>query len=341
MPQSLRVLLFSLMVFNAGLLQAGVVTLSNGDRITGELIEIVDGRVRWRSTLMGEVSFPQVNVSSIQTRKLYHVQLGREQRLSGCLLQWQSQQGRQLLNCQEGIVELPDWQLVARVSELPLFEREQWQSTGFVTASAKDSSGNTEQETYAVDARVELRRGDHRHTVVAEYDVERNEETKTKDQRKLSYQYDLFVSDRVFLNGRLAHERNEFKDLRSRDTVGAGVGYQFFDTELAALSVATGLVWLREDFRVDTDREALAFRLNTDFRWLLTGFGLEFFHRNTLLQSMDQGADWEFESDTGFKLPLVGSLSSEVKLEYDYDNTPSEDAVKEDRVWSVGLSYDW
>lgn len=326
----------------AGQAYAGTIILSNGDRLSGELMEIVEGQVRWHSPMLGEITLPQINVASIETRKQYHVQLGSEQRLSSCVLQLQPEQRRQVLNCREGLVEITDWQLIARVSDLPLLERDRWRSNGFVTAAAKNSSGRVEQEAYALDLRVELRHGDHRNTLVTEYDVEHSGGAKIIDQYKFSYQYDRFVSEQVFLHGSYAAEHNEFREWSSRETFGAGVGYQFFNTGLASLSMETGLAWQREDMRSQNDKKLLAWRLNTDFRWLVSRFGLEFFHRSIYLQSLDYGADWDFESDTGFKLPLIGRLSSEVKLEYDYDNNaPSEGVEKLEQTWSAGLRYDW
>lgn len=326
---------------------ADTIVLGNGDRISGELLEIIDGEVRWHSPLLGEIRLPQVSVKAIETRKPYHVQLGTEQRLSNCVLQGRSQDGRQVINCDDGPVEVSDWQLVARVSDLPLLERDRWQSSGFVTASAKKVSGTVEQEAYALDTRIELRRGKHRNTLTGEYDVERNGGERIVDQYKFSYQYDRFIFDQVFVHGSVGVERNAIREWSGRQTLGAGLGYQFFDTGLASLAMETGLT------RVNTDRRdmeeaqhlpdarTLAWRLNTDFRWVISRFGLEFFHRSVYLQSLERGSDWEFGSDTGFKLPLIGRLGSEIKLEYDYDNAPAEGVDELEQVWSAGLRYDW
>lgn len=319
--------------------QAGVLLLGNGDRISGDLIGVGNGHVSWRSDLFGDIQVPQVNVRLIDSRGLFEVALDAERHLDGC--QIQSIPGRQLLNCEQGIVDLASWRLVQSMSVLPLLRREPWRTDGSVSVAGSNKSGNTDEVSLNVDAMLEVRRGAFRHTLGAEYDRKNSAEARIEDMSRYTYQYDYFFSDRWYYNGTLGTERNRFADVSHRNHVGGGLGHQFFDTEFVRLSVELGPSYVWEEFITDVDREALFLRAATRFSWRLTRSGIEFFHRNSLLQSLDQGEDWEIESDTGFKLPIYGGLNAQLQLEYDYDNLPSNDAVPEDRVWSLGLGYDW
>lgn len=320
--------------------EAGVLILKNGDHISGELIVISGGQLRWQSDMAGEISVPQENVLSIEARDLFEVELDAHRQLSECQLQVRGD-ALQLLNCKEGEAPVNSWKYVTSVSARPFTEREVWRTTGFLSASAKDAAGNTEEQDLELDFKMSARRGSIRHSALATYDMQKQGDTRTRDDRKAEYQYDYFVSDKWYLNGVLNWERNVFQDLEARRLVIGGLGYQFFDTDFVRLSVNAGLGYAVEQYVTDADRKALVFRESTDFVYRLNALGLQFFHRNTYLQLFDRSSDWRIQTETGFKLPVVGRLTAQTKLKFDYANVPADDAHSMDRVWLFGLNYDW
>ena len=324
----------------SSLSSAGTLLLVNGDRISGELIVIADGQVRWQSDMAGEIAVPQINVVGIETRDLFEVELDAHRQLSGCQLQLRGD-GQQLLNCKEGEAQISSWKPISKVSARPLIAREVWRHTGYVSASARDSAGNTDEQDFELDLKEVARRGSIRHTAVAAYDFQRQSDVKTQDDRKAEYQYDYFVSEKWYLNSLASWERNIFQDLTSRTLIGGGLGYQFFDTELIRFSVQGGLGYAIEDYADDRDRRALVFRESTDFTYRLNALGWQFFHRNTFLQLFDRTGDWRIQTESGFKLPVIGRLTAQAKLKFDYTNIPSDDADALDRTWLFGVSYDW
>jgi putative salt-induced outer membrane protein YdiY len=222
-----------------------------------------------------------------------------------------------------------------------LLKRDLWKSDGDVAIAVRDSAGNTEQQGVAIDLKTEWRRADKRHTVQANYQAQRDRDIKTADSRKFNYQYDLFISDKWFLRSTLGWESDFFQDLKRRGIFGGGVGYQFFDTELMRLAVEGGVAYVSEQYLADDDRRSVALRAGTDFSAKINSFGLQFFHRNVFLQMFDQNDDWRLQSETGFRLPIIGSLSAQAKLKLDYANIPSEDAKSLDRTWIFGVNYNW
>jgi putative salt-induced outer membrane protein YdiY len=326
-------------LLTSSMCSAGVLLLSNGDRISGELIIIADGDLRWQSDLAGEIIVPQTNVARVEARDLFEVELDERRQLTGCQLQLRGE--KQLLQCVQGVVEVSSWKTVARVSARPLQKKDQWRSTGDVAVALRDSAGNTEQQGIALDLKASWRRADKRHTLAAEYRRQEDRDVKSEDNRELNYQYDLFVSDRWFLRGLLGWESDPFQDLERRGLVGGGVGYQFFDTELMRLALEGGVAYVTEQYESDPDRDSLALRGGTDFSAKISSFGLQFFHRNTILQMLNQADDWRIQSETGFRLPIVGRLSAQAKLKFDYANEPAEDAGTLDRTWLFGVNYGW
>ncbi|MFT3929789.1 MAG: DUF481 domain-containing protein [Spongiibacteraceae bacterium] len=319
---------------------AGVLVLVNGDRLSGELIVIADGQVRWQSEMGGEFTVPQINVAGIEARDLFEVELDAQRQLSECQLQLRGD-GQQLLNCKEGEAQISSWKPITKVSARPLIAREVWRNTGFISAAARDSAGNNDEQDLELDFKVVARRGSIRHTGLAAYDWQRQSDIKTQDDRKAEYQYDYFISSKWYWDSVLSQERNVFQNLSSRTLVGTGLGYQFYDTDLIRLSVQAALGYATESYEDDRDRRAVMFRESTDFTYRLNAFGLQFFHRNTYLQLFDRNNDWRVRTETGFRLPVLGRLTAQAKLKFDYMNLPADDADALDRTWLFGLNYDW
>lgn len=335
----LLLLLLAVSTLPAMSVQAGILSLGNGDRISGGLIGIYEGQVHWQSDLMGEVVVGQVDVLSIESDDHFRVVLDARREMTQCQLQ--ASGDRQLLNCQQGMVELNSWRLVQSVTARPLLPRDEWRKTGFVTVAARDRGGNSQDRTLQLDSHAELRKGPVRHIATVHYDRTSTADVKSADNRKVTYQFDYFFSDKWFFNSNATLEQDQFQALERRTLLGAGLGYQFFDTEFIRLSMELGPAFLREIYSTEPQRSASAIRASTDLRMALNGRGLEFFHRNTLLDSLDGSGDWRIETESGFSLPIIGKLRAQATLDFDYNRRPAEDVGPLDRTWSFGLNYAW
>ncbi|MDY0005795.1 MAG: DUF481 domain-containing protein [Spongiibacteraceae bacterium] len=321
----------------AGWTQADTLWLTNGDTLEGTFKQVAAGKLVWQSTAFGEISVDQSAVAFVQSDGRYNVSVdGRS--LSDCQLQREGDQ--QLLVCAEGSAPLTSWAALAEVKVPPSTEKK-LVNKGDLTVAITDSSGNTNEESYAVDVRDEARYGNTRHRFVWEYDYKTADDVRSENRTTGIYKYDLFFTEKWYFNANLGYERDEFADLDARYVVGSGVGYQVYDTETLKLSLENGINYVWQYFGEDEDREYAAYRWDLDLAWVITEQGLRFFHRHNIRYSLEDSADWEFESDTGFRMPVLGRLSAEVKYEYDYDHLPAETASRVDRKWSVGVVYDW
>jgi putative salt-induced outer membrane protein YdiY len=318
---------------------ADVLILDNGDRITGELQSLSEGKLTWASERFGVIVVKQSTVALVETREQFQISVGRDPAYSNCLLSIQGEQ--QTMLCDEQVVNIADWRLVTAIATMQMIERDIGEYTGRVIVGLEDSSGNSIEQGYEVDSEMQVRYDLIRHRVSVEYDVREREKIRTKNQTKFAYNVDWFFTDDWFFNGNGSYERNEFKALQERKAGGLGLGLQALDSNIMALSMEAGITHFYEQFEKEDNQEFDSLRWNLDYKWVIGGSGTEFFHKHTLFQSFAEGEDWEWESDTGVSLPIKGRLKSIFKLEYDYRNLPAEQDDPIDRVWSLGLGYDW
>lgn len=311
----------------------------NGESITGVLTRIEEGRVVWTSAILGEVMADQRHVKYIESGDHFDLKLTGEE-LSNC---WMFvQRNRQHLHCDQGVRPLLDWKLVVAAG-VTLPERPpELHRRGDLVLALEDSTGNSEITRYDINSRTELRYLDTRHTIGLRYQDESAEGETTRESWLGSYQYDQFFTERWFATGNAFYEKDKFRELDQRASAGLGMGYQFLETAYFDLLGKGSLNYVDEELTIGVSRSRPAFLWNLDFAWRVDGEGVELFHRHAMLQSFEQGDDYEINTTTGFRYPINGRFSSVIQLEYNYDNLPAQETVeKTDRKWSVGVNYAW
>ena len=312
---------------------------TDGESITGVLVGIEEGRVKWSSAILGEVTADQRYVEYIESGDHFDLKLTGEE-LSNCWMFVQRDQ--QHLHCDEGVRPLSDWKLVIAAGETLAVQPPVLHKRGDIVVALEDSSGNSEITKYDINARTELRYLDTRHTISLRYQDESADGDKTRESWLGGYQYDQFFTEQWFATGNVLYETDKFRELDQRTSLGLGMGYQFLETTYFDLLGKGTLNYVDEDFTTGSSNSRPAFLWNMDFAWRVDGEGVELFHRHAMLQSFERGDDYEINTTTGFRYPINGSLSSVIQLEYNYDNLPAKETVdKIDRKWSVGVNYAW
>lgn len=321
-----------------GGIRADLLHLTNGESLSGTLVQLDAGRLQWNSEILGELDIDQSHVRAIETGTRFDLKLSRKE-LRNCWMYREN--SKQLLHCDEGVEALRDWKLVVAVApELgPVGPR--LQQKGEVRLAVEDSNGNTNLERYDLESDVELRYADHRHNFRLRYLEEDANGSTTQNSWRGGYRYDRFLTPQWFLSGNAFYEEDEFKDLDQRASVGAGGGFQFIDTEYVELIATSTINFVEEEFGNTENRQTTALLWSLQFNWKFNDDGMEFFHRHSALQAFDETADYELDSSTGLKYPINGHFSSVVQYEYSFDNIPADDARRIDRTWSVGMNYNW
>lgn len=311
--------------------------LSNGDSISGELVEIKDGFLLWKSDMMGELKIDQGHVQIINSDKRVDVTLS-----SGALQEcWMyAEKNKQLLHCDEGVQVLPNWKRVIAMGE-EVAPRPFVEHKGNVLVALESTSGNTELEKYDLEGAMEWRFETVRHTISFEYDNEKTQDEETKNNWEVGYAHDWFVTDQFFWTARASYEEDEFKDIDNRVELGGGFGYEFIKTRFVTLSGTAGIDYVEEDFGAEDSRNSTVLRLGSSASWKPTVDGIEIYHKNEFKQSMKTGDDYLFETKTGVSFPIAGGLKSVLEYEWDYKNLPAEGKDTIDSKWSFGVKYDW
>lgn len=309
--------------------RADELLLVNGDKLQGRLAREEAGEWIWLSPLLGEVRIPASAVLELRPEAPPAEKLRDEPKIVSDVSTLTT---NRLISAD--VITAIESQKVADP-----FPKRLTLSNINIDFTGKDSAGNDDETRLTFDLNSQFRLRRHRHFVLAEYDVEEQNEVQTTDDRNLGYKYNYFLGGPWLAYLSALNEVDQLSDLQRRLTASGGPGYEFYDTPVLRWATETGLAFNRENFVQDDDRRFWGWHYGMDWRWLMISTGLELFHNHALMQSFDQGSDWELDTETGLRFHLIGRLTAVIKLKYDYDHLPAKDKDRMDRTWLFGAGF--
>ncbi|ANQ85316.1 hypothetical protein dqs_2285 [Azoarcus olearius] len=321
---------------------ADEVLLTNGDRLTGTVVNKTPEGLVLDTKYAGKIKIDWRMVETLNTEKPVRVLLRNDE----------GQLESRLLSATEiGATRL------AAVPEVPAVKLERIaylnptasqsgagvEYAGRVTLSGGSNSGNSntthivgEAELRGAEkgARFALRfRGEHR---TRDGDLsasnwlgtaERNWFTDAREKR--------FVYARTFA------ERDPFRDLSLRAAVGGGYGVQLIENDSTGLSLKGGLDLVREHRIENKDVTFPALGWGVVFRHWLIGRKAEVFHEQDGYVNIEDARDITWRSRTGLRLPIVDRLTAQVQGIVQWDGQPLNGRKTTDISLQFGLGYEW
>lgn len=319
---------------------ADMLVFKSGARLTGKVVRIEGGEIKFASDDVGEVKVSQDKVAELTTEAANTILYADKTK-------------------EDAVVCMTNGQYTASGKALDMGnvkavnpEIETWH--GSVNASAAAARGNTESETVTVLADLARRWEKDRLTANFGYYFAQSgrngvDKEKTEDRIVIGGQEDHFWANKVYsyVNGK--YERDGINNLQYRYQVGTGLGYQWLENEVFeatgkwSFNQEAGLTYIKEKYEHHADEDRCAFRyahhLNWTPRWVDK---LAFTHNLEYLPDTDDWADsYLLDTDVGFTYALIGAWQLIGKVEWDYNSNPPGSTKSSDFRYMLGLGYKW
>lgn len=334
-------LAMGLALLPAPLLADDTLSLDNGDRISGTFIRLEDGEVTFRADITGETfQVPVTDVAGLETDQAVTVQLAEGDGITGRATGGDAGALQLVNDSFDEPAEIPlDGVVTATGPNTPVAPSVR--TSGDFSLGAQLTQGNTRSRSVSASARTTVRTESDRLRVDAEINRTQEDGEETVDNAAGGMRYDHFVSQRLFLNTNISLSRDPFRDLQLRSTFGAGLGYQFLDTQALSLSTETGLSYVREE-RIDSpDEENPAVRWAVDYEQELGNGRRELFHSQEGLLNVDDFGEVLIRTRTGLRFPFFGGITGTVQVNLDYDSEPTEATRNTDVAYILKGGYSW
>jgi len=322
----------------AGNSLADEVCLKNGDRLTGQVIRMEAGKLILKTMYAGDISIVWQEVASVMTDGSVKVVLKDETALEGTTKAIED--GKMKLHT--GTLEAPASFRLADVKAINPKPIKTVKITTRTNVNITSERGNTDSDNYYFDGEFMARTKKNRYKIGGELSKEDSEGTTTS-QNWLAYgNYSHFLSKKWYLYTDTLFEHDEFKDLNLRSTLGAGAGYQVFETPLLNLSLSAGLAKVDENYDVAEDNDYSAGQWSVNYDQYFFKKFVQLFHVHTGFVSLEDTNDWFLNTRTGLRFPLYKGVTATLQYNYDYDNQPSVNAEKkEDTKFIFLLGYEF
>ena len=331
--------IFMLLLVHISPLAADQLFLVNGDRLTGTLQQLTDGKLSFKSNLAGDIIVDVKNVQSLATDAPVLLRLQDGSTIKAQLAI--ADPGQLVL--QQGTVLEAQTIALAEVTAINP-PKPKWH--GNIRAGYTISRGNSETEDANAGFDLQRRTDNDRITAAGAYffsrekDNDTGDRDTTKDEWFARLQYDYFWNPQLYVYGNTRVERDSIADLDLRLMAGSGIGYQWFETTRFSLSTEAGLGWQYEVFEDDENNEQVSARLAYRIARQINQ-RLRMFHDTEYYVSVEDLSDYYLISQAGLQVTLIQSLFIETRAVVKHDSTPADDAEQTDFTYMFSLGWNF
>jgi putative salt-induced outer membrane protein YdiY len=328
---------------------ADVISLSNGDRITGAVVKADARALTLKTKAMGDVTIAMAEIVAIQSDQPLYLALTDGQTVAGTVAT--SGASLQVATRETGSVTVNRTAVATIRCEAEqaahLAETERYHNpdlldlwSGFVDVGLSLASGNADTLTFATGANAvrETRRDKtslYFQSLYGRAEVNGVSETNANAVRG-GARYDIFLSDRFSVFGITDLEYDEFQQLDLRLVLGGGAGYYLIKSDVTQLQLFGGGNLNKEYFFLDSDRTTGEFMAGQDFATRLAGrFGFK--ERFVVFPNLSEGGEYRFVFDAAVVTTLNKWLDWHLTLSDRYNSLPATGAESNDVLLTTGL----
>ena len=144
-----------------------------------------------------------------------------------------------------------------------------------------------------------------------------------------------------FVYARASLERDRFKDIRLRSTLGGGFGWQLLDSEITKLTLGAGLdaVTTRRITAPDERYPALGWDVRLS-HWL-GAKAVELLHEEEGFWNLHDTRQVTLRSRTGMRVPVAKGMVANASLNVDWEREPAAGRKPFDATLLLGVGVEW
>jgi putative salt-induced outer membrane protein YdiY len=331
--------------------RADVIALTNGDRISGQIIASDAETLTMKTEFLGEAKIQWQAITQIEsqaplflTDKDGQVLVGAVSTSDGTLRVRTANAG--IVPVQKAVVQAIRNEENQKAYEAEI-ERLRNPSlldfwSAYFDTGLSFTQGNSETRTFTTAAKAQRKTERDKITVYATSIFAENDTTgiteTTANAIRGGSRYELNVSDRLFTFGFIDLEFDEFQNLDLRNVLGGGLGWHVKKTDRTSFNVFGGGSYNQEFFSDDITRrsaeivagEELEFKLNDRLTWS---------ERFAFYPNLNESGEYRMQFDTTLVTQLYRWVGWQISLSDRFLSNPIPGIRKNDLLLTTGLRF--
>lgn len=325
------------------------VNLKNGDRLTGRIIYFEGRYLFIKTEYAGTIKINNSKVQNFSIDNPVNIKpnlftsniVAKEVHLKTYVAE-ESESSKKVLVIQkgDGVTEIPitDELSVARIN-MKAPKKEPFKHSGSISLGAYIDTDTSKTSRYNFESRNSIRYDLWRHIMKGKfYRKTENERTKSY-YYNLDYSVDRFFTQSFFWQGAINYQHDWIEDIRENISIGTGPGWQIWDNERSALSLATLLnhqsIHYRDGDHSDNPQVSLKWDFqqyfgHRSFKFTTTGEVGRSFNREVLL-------DLSARATLSYQLTESISLNAGIS----YEKIRAKDGDSRNKSINLGIGYQW
>ena len=331
------------LVFAATVANADTIVLVNGDRLTGTVRRLDDGKLVFKSKFryLGEFSLKWADIRSITSDGIFSILTVDGERLDG---RFSREEGTSEVtrDGSRSVLALPSDSIVRLVRSAPGKGLGKMASalSGSADVGYSVARGNQNQTQSSLGATAAY--GSARYSFLGRLDslFARQDGARSQSRHALNTRMERFVNNRVFGYGMSGFERNERRRLDLRSRLGGGIGWRIKSRDGTRLSLLGGFAFLHERFRDLQNRAASEAFVGLEWR---TKFfrTVEWQMELTVHSDQSDRRRARVEYDGTLRVPIAGPFNYSLRFFDRYDTRPAAMVARNDYgiVSGLGVAF--
>lgn len=293
-------------------LAADVLTMENGDRLTGEVKKVTGERVFLKTAYAGTIQIDWLKLEGFSSDRRFEVEVERGRKYQGKLV---LAEGKIEIVTPKETVALQRDRVVGLVPKAENGEASLWREVeGTLDLGYNLARGNSQLDQSSFLAQGLYDRGHYKISGDVSSIFGRQDDSDPTSRQTAGVRFDWFVNPRVFRFGLGTFEHNDRQRLNFRTVLGGGLGRTLFKTKRAELALLGGVTFTGERFRAEAGTSEPPVRR--------TGEGLVGVEWKTVLRkriqlsskltahpSLESTEDYRFAYDGSLRLRFSKNLS--------------------------------
>lgn len=305
-----------LAVFTGTPAPADTITLTNGDTLTGTLVEVDASYVVIDTEYAGRIVIKRSHVAEIDTDAPHPVQL---------------EDGREQLE-PPGVLPLDE---VVAVDETE--KALEWAAE--INVGFDGRWGNSDRAGVNADTRTKLEWSRHELELTGAFERERKRGSLTGSDWRTAADYLWQVRGPWKLGLFTSFEHDRFQELDLRNTTAASVAYEWLEGFGWDVTTSLGPGTIYEDNTGQEDFD-VGYRYKLDLEKYLFGKQLRLRHDESFVGSFEESGQFVAASETGLRLTVIRPFTVGIKFRFDWNNRPADGSDEEDLRLVLTLGYE-
>lgn len=294
---------------------ADVITLNNGDRISGVIREIDAETLEVTSEVFGVMNISKEKISSIMNEEVVKVMQD------------------EIVEKKKIVEEIPE------LKEQAIAVQKYWNHK--LSAGYSMTNGNTKTSAANISLNSHYKRDQNDWNIKSSLDYASSNGRMTTQKFYSKAQSDYRFVDSKWFNTRsveVSHDKFAHVDYRILPAIGMGYWFWEGDDSKAEFDTAVGYEYTNYN---TTDTKATGnFALIPHLYFDKVIIGKSKFSQDlTMYPSLESFADYRLRSESAFVNPLSDTLSFKISYIMDYNSTPKNDAKKSDTTLMSSIEY--